>query len=105
MTLIKHCFEGAAGLMAGDLDEEDFHLAELSVAHFVSALRQTQIPASAKREGERPPDMRRLVRPPRFRLREFHRQGAVGKDDLEILAEAGSELFAGNGGEVEHSEK
>jgi hypothetical protein len=54
--LIKNRFEGAAGLIDGHLDEENFHLAELSVAHFVSALWQPERPAGHECERERFPD-------------------------------------------------
>jgi hypothetical protein len=99
---IEDCFEGAAGLIDGDLDEEDFHLAELRVAHFVNALWQTERPGSDKGECEWLADGFRS-RPERACLGKFHGERAVGEDDFEILIQASGELFAANGGEIEHA--
>jgi hypothetical protein len=101
LSSIEHCLEGAAGLIGGDLDEEEFHLTEGGVAHFVNPLRQTERPASDERQGERLTD-RFWPDPERAGFGEFQRQSAVGENDFEILVQAGGELFAANGGEVEH---
>ena len=106
MTIsIKDSFQRAAGLIDGDLDEENLHLPKLGVAHFVDALRETETALDAKCEGKRLPKMRWLIGSPSLRFNQFCREGAVGKYDFEILVQAGSELFEADGGEIEHGKK
>ena len=70
--------------------------------HFVGALWKTQIAFDPKRQGERLPNIRRLIGSPLFCVDLFHRERAVGKDDLELLIKAGCKFFALDFGEVEH---
>ena len=100
-TSIKNRFEGAAGLIGGDLDEEHFHLAELRVAHFVSSLGQPERLTGHKRQGKRFPD-RFGPDAQRVRFGKSHRQCAIREDDLEILIEAGGELGAFNFIQLQH---
>src|SRR3954470_4104338 len=102
LALIKYRFERAALRIGADGDDEDFHLAQGRVPHFVGALRQPERPAKDERERERLAGGRGLAGAPRLRLGELDRQRAVRKKDLEILVQAGGELFAANGGEIEH---
>ena len=99
--LVKDCLESAAVLLRRDLDEEDFHLAELRVPHLVNALRQSERPVGDKGERERFAD--------RFRTSskwagfgKLHGQNAVRENDLELLVQTGGEFFAADGGEIEH---
>lgn len=93
--LIEDRFEGAAVLIYGDLDEEQFHLAKLRMAHFVNALRQPQRPASDKGERERFAD-RFGANAERARFRQFDWEHAVRENDFERLVETGGELSALN---------
>src|SRR5437868_1226455 len=99
---IEDRFKHAALRVGSDLDEEDVHLAKIRIAHFVGALGQSQIALSAKRNAEWLSNIRRLIGSPLLCLDQFYRQHAIRENDLEILVEAGSELFLANGGEVEH---
>src|SRR5438270_11820204 len=99
---IEDRFKHAALRVGSDLDEEDVHLAEIRIAHFVGTLGQSQVALSVKRDGEWLSSIRRLIGSPSLGLDQFYRQHAVGEHDLEILDEADGELFPANGGEVEH---
>jgi hypothetical protein len=66
--LVKYRFERAAVGVSRDLDEENFHRAELGVPQLVDSLRETQIALNAKREGKWLPEGWRLLWPPWLRL-------------------------------------
>jgi hypothetical protein len=100
-ALVKHRFKGAAGLIDSDLDEENFHFTKLRVAHFVCSLWQPERPAGDERQRKRFAD-RFGPDAERARPGKFYRQHAVREDDFEIMIEAGGELFAADGGEIEH---
>jgi hypothetical protein len=101
---IKDRLEGAAGLIDGNLDKEDFRFAEGGVPHFVNSLRQSDRLARDKRQREWLANRFR-TNPEGARLSEFYRQSTVSKYDFEILIETGGELFAANGGEIEHGKE
>ena len=101
MTLIKDCLEAAAGLIGADLDEEDLHLAERSVPHFVNHLRQAQARAADKGEREGVAKRFRMFAQGSH-FGELQEKRAIGQDDGEVLVETGSELLGADFGEVEH---
>jgi hypothetical protein len=88
-------------LIRGDLDEKNFHFAKLRVTHLVRSLRQPEGPPGHERERKRFPD-RFGSDAERARFRKFHGQRAIRENDLEILIEAGRELFARNFIDLEH---
>ena len=91
-------------MIGGDLDEEDFHLAEGGVAHFVNPLRQPQSRPAEK--GEREGIARRLwLRNQRAGLGKLQDQRLGARGDFEILIHAGRELSAVNFSEIEHAAK
>jgi hypothetical protein len=103
-TSIKHCFKAAAGFIGGDLNEKDFHLAELRVFYRVNALWQPELRRPAENQRKRLARIRDMMRSGQARLGKLESHRSRRRDNFKILVQARSELFTADCGEIKHGE-
>jgi hypothetical protein len=104
VLLIKHCFERAAVSIGRDLDEEDFHLAELGMIQFVNSLGQTESAGTTEDNGEGLAiRLQAGAKRPRLGKLENKISGRCG--DNEVLVQTSGEFFTADFVELQHSKE